>query len=215
MKLKKKLTVRFVIFIDLPGPRIQDNALHTYDHGAISSITDKDKEYIKFAAEQKVDYVAVSFVGGPEDIETCREIIKSFSGTQKIIAKIERAIAVEAIDAIIKVTDAVMVARGDLGSEVPIEKIPFIQAEIIKKCNDAGKPVITATQMLISMVNSPSPTRAEVTDVANAIIQGSDAVMLSDETTTGKYPIEAVTIMEKIVLEAEKHMDGSKTLHLL
>ncbi len=108
-----------------------------------------------------------------------------------------------------------MVARGDLGSEVPIEKIPFIQAEIIKKCNDAGKPVITATQMLISMVNSPSPTRAEVTDVANAIIQGSDAVMLSDETTTGKYPIEAVTIMEKIVLEAEKHMDGSKTLHLL
>lgn len=212
-ELEKECGLKILILIDLPGPRIQESAEHTYNHSAVSAITDNDKEFIKFAAEQNVDYIAVSFVGGPEDINLCRKIIKECSGTQKIVAKIERAVGVEKINQIIEVTDAVMVARGDLGNEVPLEQIPFVQADIIKKCKEAGKPVITATQMLLSMVENPTPTRAEVTDVANAIIQGSDAVMLSEETTKGKYPVEAVKMMEKILVEAEKHIIDN--FHLL
>ena len=121
----------------------------------------------------------------------------------------------EKIEEIIAAADAVMIARGDLGNEIPLEKIPFIQHDIVQKCKKAGKPVITATQMLLSMVENPVPTRAEVTDVANAILQGSDAVMLSDETTQGKYPIEAVAIMEKIVLEAERHLAGELNVNPL
>ena len=132
----------------------------------------------------------------------------NYNGKQKIIAKIERQKALENFDEILEASDAIMFARGDLGNEVPIEKIPFIQSEIIKKANLAMKPVIVATQMLTSMVKSPTPTRAEVTDVANAILQGADCVMLSEETSIGKYPVETIQIMEKIVLEAEKHVPG-------
>jgi pyruvate kinase len=138
--------------------------------------------------------------------------VRSFGGTQKIMAKIERKDAVDAIDEIIAVSDAVMVARGDLGSEFPLEEIPFIQARIIEKCRKAKKPVVTATEMLLSMTERERPTRAEVTDVANAILQGSDAVMLSEETASGHYPALAVGMMEKIVLEAERHLGKGHTV---
>src|SRR3989344_9251748 len=190
------------IILDLPGPRIQDTDSHTYDMGAVSVLTDEDKECIRLGVINKVDYIAQSFVGDEKDILICREIIKKYSGHQSVIAKIERKKALENLDKIISVSDAVMIARGDLGSEVPIESIPFIQADIIKRAKKAGKPVITATQMMLTMVDHPIPTRAEVTDVANAILQGSDAVMLSEETALGKYPVEAVAVMERIIIEA-------------
>ncbi len=203
------------IIVDLPGPRVQGKDGHTYNHKAISSLTDEDKGFIQFAAQQKVDYIALSFVGSAEDVKECRAFVKAASGTQKIIAKIERAVAVDALDEIMKAADAVMVARGDLGNEVELERIPFVQDSIIKKAKKAGKPVIVATQMMLSMVDNPLPTRAEVTDVANAILQGADAVMLSEESARGTYPIEVVTMMEKIVIEAEKHTAGQSTTHHL
>jgi len=216
-QLEKECGRRIPIIEDLPGPRVQEGAEHTYDRKAasISALTDRDREFIKFGAGQKVDYLAVSFVGGPEDIEACKEAVKACGGTQRIIAKIERKVALECIDEIIAVTDAVMVARGDLGNEIPLEAIPFAQDMIIKKSKAAGKPVITATQMMLTMVDNPIPTRAEVTDVANAILQGSDAVMLSEETARGKYPVETVAMMERIVLEAERHMGGRLAINPL
>ncbi len=203
------------IIIDLPGPRVQGDNGHTYDHGSLSAITEQDKEFIKFGVEHKVDYFAVSFVGGPEDVLECKKIIQSFSGTQKIIAKIERKAALESLEKIIAVSDAIMVARGDLGNEVPVEEIPFIQNNIIKKSKEAGRPVIVATEMLFSMVGRNKPTRAEVSDVDSAILEGADAVMLSEETAVGEYPVEAVSVMEKVILEAEKHLSDNTHLNLL
>lgn len=214
-QLEKKCHRPIPIIVDLPGPRIQKKEGHTYDEHMASSITDHDKEFIKFAVEHSADYVAVSFVGGPEDIEKCRAIIDSFGGKQRIIAKIERAVAIQKLDQIIAKADAVMVARGDLGNEINLEQIPFVQEQIIQKSKKAGKPVIVATGMLFSMMESPTPTRAEVTDVFNAITEGSDAVMLSEETAKGKYPIEAVAMMEKIILEAEKHLPPNTSLNHL
>ncbi|MCX6716193.1 MAG: pyruvate kinase [Candidatus Taylorbacteria bacterium] len=214
-QLEKECGRKIPIIQDLPGPRVQKGSEHTYDHGAVSIITERDEEFIEFGVLHKMDYIAMSFVGSAEDVNICREIVRKYSGRQRIIAKIERKAALDSIDEIIAVSDAIMVARGDLGNEIPLEKIPFAQAMIIKKCKEAGKPVITATQMLLSMVESPVPTRAEVTDVANAILQGSDAVMLSEETAKGKYPIEVITMMEKIVLEAEKHMGNRESINHL
>jgi pyruvate kinase len=194
------------IIIDLPGPRVQGDDGHTYHKDAVSALTYEDRLFIGFAVEQGVEYVAVSFVGGPQDIVACRNILSGLSGTQKVIAKIERAVALDSLDAIIAEADAVMVARGDLGNEIPLEKVPFVQESIIRAAKSAGKPVITATQMMLSMVRSATPTRAEVTDVAHAILQGSDAVMLSEESAIGAYPVEAVSMMERIVLEAERHV---------
>ena len=159
--------------------------------------------------------MALSFVRTAKDVEDLRALIKKQKGTQSIISKIETQEAIENIDAIIKATDAIMVARGDLAVEVGPEKVPAIQKMIVKKCNELGKPVIVATQMLFSMVEHSEPTRAEVTDVDTAILQGADAVMLSDETTIGKYPVEAVSMMERIILEAEKHMTEETKLNLL
>ena len=203
------------IIQDLPGPRIQEGAEHTYDRNTLSSLTDHDRGFIQFGAEQKLEYVALSFVGGPEDVEAGRAAVKACGGAQRLIAKIERKAALDAIDAIIAAADAVMVARGDLGNEIPLEAIPFAQARIIEKCKAAGKPVITATQMMLSMVESPTPTRAEVSDVANAILEGSDAVMLSEESAQGKYPVEAVKMMERILVEAERHMGDRAHFNLL
>jgi pyruvate kinase len=213
-KLVKESGRKIPIIIDLPGPRLQKKEGHTYEKGSTSAITPHDEEFIKFAVEQNADYIAVSFVEGPEDIEKTRNIVKNLSGKQKIIAKIERAVALESLSQIINKADAIMIARGDLGNEIALEKIPFIQDKIIKMSKKMGKPVIVATQMLLSMVENKTPTRAEVTDVANAILQGSDAVMLSEETAKGKYPVEAVAMMEKIVVEAEHHM-GSIPLNIL
>jgi len=202
------------VIVDLPGPRVQLVEGHSYDTSTPFSITPKDEEALKLCAEKKVEYVALSFVGNAADVEIFREMIKKYSGAQKIIAKIERKVAVEHIDSLIAAADAVMVARGDLGNEVPLEEIPFVQKMIIAKANAAGKPVITATQMLFSMVDHAEPTRAEVTDVEEAIRDGSDAVMLSEETASGRYPLEAVVMMERIIVEAERHV-ASRTIHLL
>lgn len=214
-RIEKDCGRHIPIIIDLPGPRIQEGTHHTYDKSQDGRVTDSDREYIKFGVEQDVNYIALSFVAGPHDIETCRKIVSDFSGKQKIIAKIERKLALDCIDQIIAVADAIMIARGDLGNEIPLEQIPFVQANIIRKCKNVGKPVITATEMLLSMTESPTPSRAEVTDVANAILQGSDAVMLSDETAKGKYPVEAVMMMEKIVVEALRHMGESAHINQL
>lgn len=207
-KIEKERGIRLPIIQDLPGPRIQNSDNHTYNHDSKGAITEHDIELIKFGVQHAVDYVAVSFVASSKDIIKCREIVKENNGKQKIIAKIERAIALENLDEIINEADAVMVARGDLGNDIPIEKVPFVQSDIVSRCKKAGKSVIVATQMMLSMTNNTVPTRAEVTDVAEAILEGADCVMLSEETANGKYPVEAVEIMEKVVLEAEKHLEG-------
>lgn len=170
---------------------------------SISCLTDKDKKDLLFGVEHKVDFFALSFVRKPEDITELRGILKEHGSDAKIIAKIETPQAVKAIDNIIELVDGIMVARGDLAIEIPAEKVPLVQKEIIRKCSEAGKPVITATQMLESMIKNPVPTRAEVSDVANAILDGTDAVMLSEETTLGDYPVEAVSMMAKIAGEVE------------
>jgi len=199
------------IIQDLSGPRVQDGAGHYFGgKEGEDVITEKDISDLSFGIEQGVEYVALSFVGNASDIIKLKELIKSKNGNQKIIAKIERRIAYENLIEIIKETDAIMVARGDLGNEFPLEEIPFIQHNIIQECKKAGKMVIVATQMLLSMVDSPIPTRAEVSDVAYAILDGADGVMLSEESAKGKYPIEAVTMMEKISLVAEKNRNTIK-----
>ena len=165
----------------------------------IDAVTEKDKQDLAFALSQKVDWIALSFVQRPEDIQMARKMVGDAAG---IIAKIEKPSAVECIEKIIDEVDAIMVARGDLGVEIPPEEVPNVQKRIIKLCRQAGKPVIVATHMLDSMVDSPYPTRAEVSDVANAIYDGSDAVMLSAETAAGEYPSESVKMMRRIVHRA-------------
>lgn len=199
------------IIQDLSGPRIQDTDGHHFG-GEVKEevITEKDKDDLSFGIKQGVEFIALSFVGGAKDIIELKNLIKEQGGNQKVIAKIERKIAVENLSEIIEVSDAIMVARGDLGNEFPIEEIPFIQHNIIQECKKAGKMVIVATQMLLSMVENPIPTRAEVSDVAYAILDGANGVMLSEESAKGKYPIETVTIMEKIALVAEKHLNSVK-----
>jgi len=164
----------------------------------ISALTGKDRADLVFAAEHDLDYIALSFVRHPEDVMELKQLLAARGATVPVIAKIEKLEAINAIDAILDVSEGVMVARGDLGVEAPPEQVPLFQKMIIQKANAIGKPVITATQMLESMINNPRPTRAEASDVANAILDGTDAVMLSAETATGKYPVEAVATMERI-----------------
>lgn len=171
---------------------------------SVPALTEKDKEDVKFGIENGVDIIALSFVRKAEDVVELRELIRSLGKNIPIIAKIEKPEAVKNIDSILKVADGIMVARGDLGVELPIEKVPVIQKQLIRKANEAGKPVITATQMLKSMVDLPSPTRAEVTDIANAVLDGTDALMLSEETAVGKYPVRVIRTMAKVASEAEK-----------
>ncbi|MFZ2500847.1 MAG: pyruvate kinase [Minisyncoccia bacterium] len=192
------------IIADFPRSRVQLAEGHTYDASLPFSISSQEEEMLQFCVENKIEYIALSFVGSSEDVARYREAIATHKGAQKIIAKIERKVAVDAIDEIIAVSDAVMVARGDLGKEVPLEQIPFIQKMIITKANIAQIPVITATQMLFSMVEHSEPTRAEVADVAEAIMDGSDAVMLSEETASGHFPVESVMMMNRIVIETER-----------
>lgn len=170
---------------------------------SVSSITEKDRKDLEFGIKNKVDFVALSFVRRPDDIIELRNILNKAKLPAGIIAKIETPEAVENIDKIIELSDGIMVARGDLAIEVPAEDVPIIQKMVIEKCNKAGKPVITATQMLESMIKSPVPTRAEVSDIANAILDGTDAIMLSEETTLGDYPAEAVKMMAKVARRVE------------
>ena len=175
-------------------------------------ITDALRECILFAIKQQPDYLALSFVSNADDVTGVRAILRENDTDILIIAKIERGVAVNKFDDILATSESIMVARGDLGVDIPLEKVPLVQKEIIRKCNQAGKPVITATQMLESMTNAPRPTRAEVTDVANAIFDGTDAIMLSAETSIGKYPVHAVKMMARIAREAEKKLSCEQIL---
>ena len=175
---------------------------------SVSSLTEKDKADLVFGIKNKVDFVALSFVRRAEDITELRELLIKGKSKAQIIAKIETPLAIKNIDKIIELTDCIMVARGDLATEVPAEKVPSLQKMIIKKCMMAGKPVITATQMLESMIKAPVPTRAEVSDIANAILDGTDAIMLSEETTLGNFPIHAVEMMSRVARNTEESMSN-------
>ena len=172
------------------------------------SLTEKDLEDLQFGLQMDVDWIALSFVRSAKDILALKNIIAENKKEAKVIAKIEKPEAVTNIDEIIKETDGLMVARGDLGVEIPMEKVPIVQKDIVKKCNLMAKPVIVATQMLESMIQNPRPTRAESSDVANAIMDGADAVMLSGETAAGKYPVIAVKSMSRIIDSVEKNVLG-------
>ena len=178
--------------VNLPGVRL-----------SVSSVTDKDLNHLAFGLDHGVDFVALSFVREASDVLHARHFLQAKGANVPLIAKIEKYEAVHNIDEIIAEVDSIMVARGDLGVEMPLRRVPLAQKEIISRCNRIGKPVIVATQMLESMVHSPYPTRAEVSDVANAIFDGADAVMLSEETAAGEYPEEAVLTMAKVATETE------------
>jgi pyruvate kinase len=178
--------------INLPGVKLR-----------VPALTQKDKEDLRFALDHGVDYVAVSFVRRPEDVLEARKLIRKAGKATPVIAKLERPEAIEKLEGILRVSYGVMVARGDLGVEMSPEKVPVVQKNIIARAREFRRPVITATQMLESMTENPRPTRAEVSDVANAIFDGSDAVMLSAETATGKYPVETVSMMARIIEDAE------------
>jgi len=181
--------------INLPGTAL-----------SIPALTDKDRQDLEFGLESGVDAVALSFVRSAADVLEVKEIIAEHNQTVPVIAKLEKPQALDQLEDILEASDGVMVARGDLGVEVPPEKVPVIQKYVIRRAAEWRKPVITATQMLESMIDNPRPTRAEASDVANAIFDGTDAVMLSGETASGKYPREAVCMMGKIIVEAENNM---------
>jgi pyruvate kinase len=170
----------------------------------VPSLTEKDKNDLKFGVSQNANWIALSFVRSASDVVELKKLIDPSKNFIKVISKIEKPEAIECIDEIIAVSDAIMVARGDLAVEVAIEKMPLIQKDIIKKCIKASRPVVVATQMMESMIHNPMPTRAEITDVANALIDGADAVMLSGETSVGNYPVKVIETVEKIIRSIEK-----------
>jgi pyruvate kinase len=182
--------------INLPGTPV-----------SLPSMTDKDRADVAFGLKQGVDLVAMSFVRTAEDVLQTKRYINKLGGDVKVIAKLEKPQAIQNLEEIFEVSDGVMVARGDLGVEVPPEQVPIIQKDVIRRASDWRKPVITATQMLESMIENPRPTRAEASDVANAVFDGTDALMLSGETASGKYPVEAASMMARIIRETESHMD--------
>ncbi len=177
-----------------------------------SPISREDKKHLAFGLEHGVDFIAVSLVRSADDILKIRQLLKELGGNIPLIAKVEKQEAVDCIDMIVAEADGIMIARGDLGVEIQLEKVPIVQKEIIRKCNRVGKPVIVATQMLESMVGATRPTRAEVSDVANAIFDGTDAVMLSGETAIGRHPVQTVRVMAKIAVESEKVLPYGRIL---
>lgn len=183
-------------------------------HLSMPFISDKDREDILFGIQHKYDFIAASFVRTADDVKEIRKMLNKHNSQTKIIAKIENIHGVEHIDEIIEVSDGIMIARGDMGVEIPYEEVPVLQKMIIKKVYNAGKQVITATQMLDSMMKNPRPTRAETTDVANAIYDGTSAIMLSGETAAGAYPVEALKTMVKIAMRAEADIDYKKRFRM-
>jgi pyruvate kinase len=181
---------------------------------ATPSVTQKDIQDLRFGLRRGVDLIAISYVRGPEDVRQVRELMQAEGASLPLIAKIEKHEALSRIEEILAEVDGLMVARGDLGVEIPLEQVPHVQKELIAAANRAGKPVITATQMLRSMVDAPHPTRAEAADVANAIYDGTDALMLSEETAVGNYPVEATRQMCRIAEETERHLDYAALLQL-
>ena len=207
----KRAEKRIPIIQDLSGPRVTTATGHGMAENVTKVITEKDLNDLDFGVAQGVDYVVLSFVGSAKDMDELREQIKRRSPEvpaderPKTMAKIEWPEAVDDIASIAMSSDAVMIGRGDLGQNIPIERVPFVQAAIIRTCKQFKKPVIVATEMLKSMVENPTPTRAEVTDIAYAVILGADATMLSEESAIGKYPAEAVAIMDRVIMEAEHY----------
>ena len=183
-------------------------------HLSMPYVSDKDRDDILFGIKHGYDYIAASFVRSAQDILEIKKILKKHNSQTKIIAKIENYEGINNIDEIIKVADGIMIARGDMGVEIPYEEVPVLQKMIIKKVYNSGKPVITATQMLDSMIKNPRPTRAETTDVANAIYDGTSAIMLSGETASGKYPVEALKTMVRIAIRAEEDIDYKKRFYI-
>lgn len=176
----------------------------------LPGLTERDMADIRLGVEENLDFIAASFIRSAEDVLAIRKVLEDLGSQIDIISKIENHQGVVNIDEIIKVSDGIMVARGDLGVEIPAEEVPIVQKQLIEKCNLAGKPVITATQMLDSMIRNPRPTRAEASDIANAIFDGTDAIMLSGETASGKYPLEAISTMARIALKIEESLNWTE-----
>jgi len=204
LRAMAKTDVEITTVVEVGGElRAQQGINYPDGSLAIDAVTDRDFAHLAFGLEHGVDWVAVSFVKSAADVRRVKDFISERGKNVPVIAKIEKHEALAAIDDIIEVADAIMVARGDLGIEIPLEDVPLVQKDLIARANRVSKPVITATQMLESMISSPRPTRAEATDVANAIIDGTDAVMLSGETARGAYPVEAVRMMATIAAQVE------------
>lgn len=205
LKVKEVRGVEVTCTIIYGGPLKSRKGINLpFSRVSAPSLTDKDYEDLEFGLKNNVDWVALSFVRKATDIEILRAVIDRHKSTTRIVAKIEKPEALENIDAIIAATDAVMVARGDLGVEIWMEEVPMVQKMLVEKCNNAAKPVIVATQMMESMIENPRPTRAETNDVANAVMDGADALMLSAETAAGKYPIEVIRSMVRTINSVEK-----------
>lgn len=196
--------VTIPIIQDLSGPRIQKGVSHTFN-SEVTVITEKDISDVKAVTDLQVEYVALSFVKNAEDITNLRTLLAESGSQSKVIAKIERQKALNNIDEIIEAADGIMIARGDLGDAIPIETLPFVKKDILKRCNEANKPAIVATDMLSSMTNSTNPSRADISDIAHAVLDGASATMLSNETAVGSNPNETIAVMRKVVNEAQKH----------
>ena len=199
--VSQELKLTSGILLDLPGSKSRSGG-----------VRDVFGQHLEFAVSHQADFIALSFISSARQVKEVRRLLTEMESDIPIIVKIERARSLEASEAILDACQGIMVARGDLASEISIERVPMAQKHLIKVANRAGKPVITATQMLESMVRSKTPTRAEATDVANAVLDGSDALMLSEETAVGKYPVEAVQMMVRIILEAEAELPYGQML---
>jgi pyruvate kinase len=203
----EQLGVQIPIIQDLSGPRVQTGAGHTIDTD-IAVITQKDMDDLEALADRQVEYVALSFVKNADDIAQLRTLINNLNSGSKIIAKIERPEAIEQIDSIIDAADGIMIARGDLGDAIPFATLPFVKKDILRRCVAVGVPAIVATEMLTSMISSQHPSRADVSDMAQAVLDGASATMLSNETAVGKYPVKAVEVMRTVVDEAVQHTEA-------
>ncbi len=208
LTVKEKTTTEVVCTVKYGGPLKSRKGINLpYTKVTAPSLTEKDSEDLMFGLKNRVDWVALSFVRKASDITSLREIINQHNPATRIVAKIEKPEALENLESIIEATDAVMVARGDLGVEIWMEEVPMVQKRIVELCNKLAKPVIVATQMMESMIENPRPTRAETNDVANAVMDGADALMLSAETAAGRYPIEVIRSMVRTISSVEKQAD--------